>query len=80
MRMQPIAGSSMLATVGYNSEQEVMVVQFQNGSFYRYDGVPEENFVAVVTARESQGKAFNEFVKNRDFPFSKIDAEAVLAL
>ena len=72
--------SSMLSTVGYNQETETLIVQFQNGDFYRYNGVPEGVFVGVLTNQESQGQAFNALVKNADFPFEKIDAEAAALL
>lgn len=70
----------MLATVGFHQETETLVVQFQNGDFYRYNGVPESVFVGVITNEESPGRVFNELVKNADFPFEKIDAEAAALL
>ncbi len=79
MRMIPV-NSSMLASLGYDADQQVLVAQFPNGSLYRYNGVPIENYVAVMTNAESHGKAFNEFVKNRDFKPEKVDAEAVLGI
>ena len=72
--------SSMLASVGYNQETETLIVQFQNGDFYSYNGVPEGVFVGVLTNQDSPGQAFNTLVKGADFPFEKIDAEAAALL
>lgn len=71
----------MLSSVGYNPETETFIAQFNNGDFYRYDGVPESAFVGVLTNEESHGRAFNKLVKD---PFGegtqKIDAEAAALL
>ncbi len=82
MRLIPIAGSSQLAQIGYDAAQEVLVAQFQGGEgkLYRYSGVPESTFVAVITDKESTGKAFNAHVKNKAFPFEQVDAETVLGI
>lgn len=80
MRMIPIPGSSKLAAIGYDQSQEVLVAQFPNGALYRYNGVPSESFIAVVTDKESVGRAFHAHIENRSFPFSKVDAEEVLGL
>lgn len=70
----------MIAAFGYSQEQQVMVTQFQNGALYRYNGVPADVFLSVLTNQDSAGKAFNEHVKSKAFSFSKVDAEDVLAL
>ncbi len=73
--------STMLATVGYSPETKTLVAQFSNGTFYRYEGVPSEAFVGVLTNQESHGRSFNQLVKE---PFGesaqKIDAEAAALL
>lgn len=53
----------MIATTGYNPETETLVVQFNSGAYYRYDGVPADVFVGMVTNQESHGRAFNQLVK-----------------
>lgn len=71
----------MLASVGYDPTEEVMLVQFQKGGgVYKYNGVPAGVFVAVITDPESQGKAFNEHVKSKDFPFEKLSLKDVPGL
>jgi hypothetical protein len=57
-----------------------MVVQFQNGKLYRYNGVPSDTFVAVITDKESTGKALNRLVKDRAFPYTEIKPEEVMGL
>ncbi len=54
----------MIAATGFSPETETLVVQFQNGSYYRYDGVPSDVFVGLVTNKESHGRAFNTLVKD----------------
>lgn len=57
-----------------------MVAQFQHGgALYKYEGVPIEVFVAVITA-DSQGSAFDKLVKKGAYPFTRITAEDVDAL
>lgn len=70
----------MIASLGYDQEQEVLVVQFQNNTLYRYNGVPVESYVAIMNDKESHGRAFNEHIKNRNWPTEKVDAEAVLGI
>ncbi|OFW65587.1 MAG: hypothetical protein A2Y74_07005 [Actinobacteria bacterium RBG_13_63_9] len=80
MKMIPIVNSSMLAAVGFSQEQEVMVAQFQNGDLYRYNGVPADVFLSVLTNQESVGKAFNAHIKGGDWKYAPVTAEDVLAL
>jgi len=72
--------SSMIASVGFDPDQEVMVVQFQNGRVYRYNGVPSGVFVSMLTDRDSVGKAFNAHVRAKKYPFSEIDLKQAQAL
>lgn len=64
----------MLATVGYDPDAETLIAQFNTGDFYKYDGVPSDSFVGVITNGESHGRAFNELIK-RHFEGVKITAE-----
>ena len=81
MTLQHPIRSSMLSSVGYNPETETFIAQFSNGAFYRYNGVPADAFVGVLTNQESHGRAFNKLIKG---PFGegaqKIDAEAAALL
>lgn len=74
MRMVHVT-SSMIATVGYDPDQELMVVQFQNGKVYRYDGVPSGVFISVATDRESVGQAFNKHIRSKKYPYREIQLD-----
>lgn len=79
MRLIPVV-SSMLAALGYNADREILVAQFnKDGSYYQYNGVPEGVFVSVITA-ESQGLAFDQFVKRGGYFFKRVTPEEVNAL
>ncbi len=69
----------MIATMGFNPDLGALVVQFNNGSYYRYDGVPSDVFVGLVTTPESHGRAFNSLVKPA-FVGTVIQPEDVAAL
>jgi len=71
MRLLPIR-SSMIATIGFDPSLEKLVVQFQNGKVYEYNGVPEGTFVAILTDEESHGKAFVRLVRSKAFPFKEV--------
>ena len=72
--------STQLASIGFDSAQEILVAQFQNGSFYRYEGVPSETYLAILTDDESHGRAFNDLVKDKAFAYTKIEPADVQAL
>lgn len=79
MRMIPLR-SSMIASIGFDPSGEILIVQFNGGSFYRYDGVPAETFVSIVTDRESHGHAFNSLVKDRAFSHRQVEPAEVQGL
>ena len=62
--------SSSIASVGYDSATQILEVEFHNGSLYRYEGVPEIEYAALMAA-ESKGTHFNECVRDR-YPFRRL--------
>ena len=64
--------SSNLAAIAYDLEDETCVVQFQNGDYYRYVGVPGNVILSVLFDPVSQGKAFDAKIRWGDYPFKKI--------
>lgn len=60
--------SSNLASVGH--ADNVLRVNFKNGTAYEYDGVPEQVFQDILGA-DSAGKTFNAKVKGV-FPYRKV--------
>lgn len=75
MKMVPVVSSS-IAGVGYDSTRERLCVQFQTGKCYEYAGVPEGQFVAIITA-ESHGKTFHELVKKGGYSYKEIKLDQI---
>lgn len=77
--------SSMIPCVAYRPNHEddgdpgegEMFVQFSNGKWAKYSDVARETFLAVILDPESQGKAFNTYIKASATPyaFEYINAE-----
>lgn len=73
MRLIPTQ-SSNLAGIGCDPDSGEVVVQFTNGKFYRYFGVPSEVVLSVLFS-DSQGAAFNKFIKNGMYPFEAVEGD-----
>lgn len=56
--------SSNVASVGYDSQQRVLEVEFTGGGVYRYSDVPPEVFLDLMDA-PSVGKHLNANIKGR---------------
>lgn len=67
--MQQVS-SSNIAAVGYDAENQVVHVQFLNGSTYAYKGVPEYEFESLRHA-SSVGSYLNRNYKNV-YPYERI--------
>lgn len=63
--------SSNISAIGHAGH--TMVVQFKNGTKYRYENVSAELYQRILDA-ESVGKAFNELVKKNPtaHPYAKL--------
>lgn len=59
-----LVSSSSVRSVGYDSDRQVLEVEFKPGSIYQYDGVPELLFTGLVNA-SSVGKYLNQNIKDR---------------
>lgn len=55
--------SSNIEAVGYDEEAQEMHVQFLNGGYYIYHGVPRQTFDGMMSA-PSKGSFLNREVKN----------------
>lgn len=55
--------SSNVKEVGYDAKNSELHVSFHSSGTYVYDGVPVDEYEALVTA-ESVGKHFNKYIKN----------------
>lgn len=62
--------SSNLASIGYDSENEILEVEFKHGGVYQYLDVSESVFNELMNA-PSQGVYFSANIRN-DYEFSKL--------
>ena len=63
--------SSDLASVGYDSKNSVLEIEFKSGGIYQYSGVPQPVYDDLMNAA-SKGKYFHQYIKNSRYPYSKI--------
>lgn len=54
--------SSLVASVGYDPDEEVLEVELQNGRVYQYRDVPEDTYRGLVNA-DSIGRYFNQYIR-----------------
>lgn len=71
--MKPVAvESTTLSTVTYDSDHEVLEVEFCDRSVYRYFGIPNKVHGAFMTAA-SKGRYFNRNIRGR-FPYVRLSS------
>ena len=68
--------SSSLASIGHSADDNILIVEFKNGSIYRYLEVPAHAYDDLVNA-ESKGAHFNRFVRSR-FAFERVPPRSIL--
>ena len=64
--------STNVASLAYDLDEQVCIVQFQSGDVYRYVGVPGNVILSVLFDPVSQGKAFDAKIRRGNYPFEKI--------
>jgi len=57
--------SSNLSKIGYDPEQELLVVEFVKGARYEYKGVPADIYKMLMNA-DSKGSAFHRFIRSNE--------------
>lgn len=62
--------SSNLASVGYDTENKILEVEFKHGGVYQYFDVPKEEYEALMNA-DSHGKHFVANIRN-DYDYNQI--------
>jgi hypothetical protein len=62
--------SSNIQSIGYDTEAQILEIEFNNGGTYQYSGVPEYEHEGIMNAN-SHGKYFHANIKNR-YPFVKL--------
>ena len=61
--MLPVA-SPMANAIGYDSENEVLQIEFNSGAVYQFSDVDEDTFEDLYTS-EAVGRYFNQNIKGR---------------
>jgi hypothetical protein len=69
MLMQAVT-SSVIDAIGYDEDGAWLLVRFNNGRLYRYRGVPEAEFDALVQA-SSIGGYYNRHIRDA-FPYEEL--------
>ena len=65
----PVASSNLCA-VGYDFTSRTLEIEFNDGSVYRYSGVPENVYRALMSAG-SHGRYFAAFIKDC-YPYRRV--------
>lgn len=63
--------SSNIDSIGYDSTNQILEVEFLNGSIYQYYDVPESLYDGLMSA-DSHGKYLNEYIKKGGFHYEKV--------
>ncbi len=62
--------SSNLASIGYDSENEILEIEFNHGGIYQYFDVPHNVYEELMNA-ESHGKYFSANIRN-NYEYQKL--------
>jgi hypothetical protein len=58
--------SSLLRSVGYDSDQQLLEIELQDGKIYRYADVPEQTYQGLIEA-DSLGRYFNQHIRGLSY-------------
>lgn len=58
--------SSLLTSVGYDSDEQLLEVALQDGKIYQYRDVPGETYHGLMTA-DSLGRYFNHHIRGHSY-------------
>lgn len=58
------ATSSNVCAIGYDADSRTLEVEFNDGSVYQYEGVPQDEYEGLMNA-DSKGKYLNANIKGR---------------
>ncbi len=61
--------SSNIKSIGYNESQQLLEVEFTNGTVYQYKDVPRDKYQALIEA-DSIGRYFMQNIRGK-FPTEK---------
>lgn len=63
--------STVIQSIGYNGEKQLLIVQFVSGAVYHYKDVPPRIYKAFKSSK-SKGVYFNDHVKDK-FHFNRVN-------
>jgi hypothetical protein len=63
--------SSLIASVGYDSEAATLAVRFHSGIEYQYFQVPREVYEGFLSA-SSCGRYYDQYVKRAGYSYAKV--------
>ena len=69
MERTPVS-SSNIASVGYDEDNQILEIEFNDGSIYQYSGVPSSEHDGIMNA-DSKGKYLHANIKKR-YSFVKL--------
>ncbi|MEE8077292.1 MAG: KTSC domain-containing protein [Candidatus Binatia bacterium] len=67
----PVA-SSVIDEVGYDFQEQILEVVFNNGGVYRYFGVPEHEYEGLLSSA-SKGRYLNTQIINRGYAYKRMN-------
>lgn len=56
--------SSNVSSIGYDADEQILEVEFNNGALYQYSSVPEYEYAGLIDAA-SKGSYLHSQIKNR---------------
>lgn len=63
--------SSNIASIGYDAENEILEIEFNQGGIYQYFDVPENVYEELMSA-SSHGQYFDRNIKKAGYEFQKM--------
>ena len=58
--------SSLVESVGYDPDEQILEVELENGRIYQYREVPESTYEAFLAA-DSLGRYFNRHIRDLSY-------------
>lgn len=63
--------SSMISSMGFDPEESLLEVEFNNGKVYQYSGVTPDTY-ATLSGADSIGKAFSSLIKSQGYSYRQV--------
>ncbi|MEO1765034.1 MAG: KTSC domain-containing protein [Cyanobacteria bacterium J06629_18] len=61
--MLPVA-STMASAIGYDSDNEVLQIEFNSGAVYQYSDIDEDTFEDLYSS-DAIGRYYNQYIKGK---------------